>query len=147
MDKLKILVLEDLTADADLINKCLERNGMKYEATIATSKTELIKALAETEFDIVLGDHSSASMEALTITREQDRNIPFILVSGMMAEEEAINIMHKENADDYILIDHMKRLPTAIRQAIKHRLTKLGKELCEAKLLEKSIAGTLFLNS
>jgi len=137
MNKLKILILEDLADITVLIKKCLERNGMEYEITIATSEIELTKALEDIKFDIVLGDHSSASIDALKMARKKDGNIPFILVSGMLSEEEAIKIMQDEGADDYILIDHIKRLPIAIHEAIKNRLIKLEKELCEDKLAEK----------
>ena len=142
MHTLKILFLEDLAADAELIKKYLERNGLKFEATIAASQIELMLVLEEIEFDIVLADHSLSSIEALKMARAKDRNIPFILVGGETSEEESIKIMQKEAADDYVLIDNLKRLPTAIRQAIKHRLTELGKELCESKLLGKNITAT-----
>jgi len=139
MHKLKILLLEDIASDAEFIKKYLQRDGLKFEATIATSKTELIKALEETDFDIVLADHSLTSMDAVIMVREKDRRIPFILIGGTMSEETAIDIVRNEDADDYVLIDHIKRLPTAIRQAMKNKIIKLGKELCESKLLAKDL--------
>jgi CheY-like chemotaxis protein len=146
MSKLKILILEDLVADADLIQKYLIRNKMKFEATIIASKAELMKALEDIQFDIILGDHSSSSIQALKMAREKDKSVPFILVSELISEEEAIRIVQEKGADDYILIDRMKRLPTAIRQAVKNRLVKLGKELCEDKLLEKSMTDAFPIN-
>jgi len=142
MNKLKILLLEDSASDAEFIKKYLVRFGLKFEATIATSIIELIKALDETEFDIVLADHSPASTRAVKIVREKDRTIPFILIGGTMTEETAIESVRNEDADDYVLIDHIKRLPTAIRQAMKNKIIKLGKEICESKLLAKNLTDT-----
>src|SRR5438874_13338908 len=102
MNKLQILLVEDIAADAELIKKYLERSGLEFEATIAASKIELMVALEQKTFDIVLADHSVSSIESLEMAREKDINIPFILVGGYVSEDEAIRIMHTDDADDYI---------------------------------------------
>src|SRR5438105_4514536 len=120
MHKLQILLLEAIASDAELINKYLERSGLEFEATIVTSNIELMVTLEQKAFDIVLADHSQGSVEALKMAREKDASIPFILVGGYVSEDEAIRVMQTEGAEDYILIDHLKRLPIAIEKAIEH---------------------------
>jgi CheY-like chemotaxis protein len=146
MNIVKILLLEDIAANAVIIKKYLDRRKMNFQETIVTSKLELMILLDEKHFDIVLADHSASSIEALKMARKKDKNIPFILVSGAVSEEAAIRIMKVEDADDYILIDHLKRLPTAIRKAIEHGKIKRAKESCEDQLQEKTIT-QLFLKN
>jgi len=146
MEIVKILLLEDIAANAVIIKKYLDRRKLNFQETIVTSKLELMILLDEKHFDIVLADHSASSIEALKMARKKDKNIPFILVSGAVTEEAAIRIMKVEDADDYILIDHLKRLPTAIRKAIEYGKIKRAKESCENQLQEKTIT-QLFLKN
>ena len=137
MQNLKILLFESIAADAELINKYLERSDLVAETTIASNHADLVKALLENTFDIILGDYSLASLEAVRIARAKDKYIPFILVSDVV-EVVAIKLVKNQKADDYISINHLDRLPTAIQQAMKHRETTRAKEACEISLAEKS---------
>ena len=118
---LKILHLEDLPDDAELVARELKKAGIIYETILADSKIEFIDALKEYSPDIILSDHSLPafdSHEALKIVKELGIRVPFILVTATVSEEYAVNIM-KEGASDYILKDRLQRLPNAILRALE----------------------------
>ena len=118
---LKILHLEDLPDDAELVARELRKAGIIYEAIPAGSKIEFINALKKFSPDIILSDHSLPSFdshEALKIVKESGILVPFILVTATVSEEYAVNII-KEGASDYILKDRLQRLPNAILGALE----------------------------
>jgi PAS domain S-box-containing protein len=125
--KLKILHLEDQHSDAELINMALKRGNLYFERLVVDTKVEFIQALKEFDPDIILSDHSLPSFnsyDALDIIHEQGLKIPFILITANVSEEFAVDVI-KRGADDYILKDRIKRLPTAINNSIeKFRLEK-----------------------
>lgn len=119
--KLKILQLEDIPTDAELINRILERSALLYIRLLVDNKADYIKALNEFQPDIVLSDHSLPSfnsVEALSLLKQSDLNIPFILITSTISEEFAVEIM-KAGATDYILKDRTQRLPNAIANALE----------------------------
>ncbi|MEO6452793.1 MAG: response regulator [Ginsengibacter sp.] len=118
--KLKILHLEDLQSDSELITMQLNKANMQFENLVVDTKTEFISALTHFNPDIVLADHSLNSfnsMEALKIVNEGNKNIPFLLVTTAVSEELVDNIM-KEGAKGYILKDNLDSLPDAIKKAL-----------------------------
>lgn len=127
---LKILLLEDNPADAEIIRRLLfkEIKGLDFRYT--KNKNEFLLALDELVPDVILSDNSlpafSAS-QALEIVNARRLNIPFILITGTVSEEFAVGIM-KQGADDYILKDRLTRLPAAIKAALRHRQTENEKK-------------------
>jgi len=124
---LKILHLEDLPADAELVAREIKKSGITGEIVVAANKAAFIKALKEFLPDVILSDHSLPSFdshEALKIVKEMDLRVPFILVTATVSEEYAVNIM-KEGAIDYILKDRLQRLPNAIWSAIEKMETEV----------------------
>ncbi|MDB4902086.1 MAG: domain S-box protein [Mucilaginibacter sp.] len=125
MDRtLKILHIEDIPSDAELVERILKRSGIVFEKLIVDCRKEYINALSQFHPDIILSDHSLPSfnsLEALNILKQTRMNIPFILITATVSEEFAVNVM-KEGASDYILKDRLQRLPSAIINAIgKHQ--------------------------
>ena len=120
---LKILLLEDNPADADLVQLCLHKEKMDCIFHIASDKTGFIDALDHFSPDLILSDHSLPqfnSFDALSAARQRFPNIPFIMVTGTASEEFATHII-KQGADDYILKDRMARLPAAIKASLLQR--------------------------
>jgi PAS domain S-box-containing protein len=122
---LKILILEDSRDDADLIERELNRAGVKYKSSIVNKKDEYEIALKEFRPDVILSDHSLPqfnSIEALKLYKEcqnkHNLSAPFILITGAVSEEFAVQCI-KAGADDYILKDRLKRLPAAIESALE----------------------------
>ena len=94
--ELKLLLLEDNPDDAALIQKLLHRSGLKFNAVVASDEKEFLKAVGENVFDAVLADNALpqySSMEALRIIRKKDSGTAFILVTGTVSEEFAVNII------------------------------------------------------
>lgn len=120
---LKILLLEDSKADAEMIQRLLDNEKMNCEFCLVMNKSAFVKALDSFSPDIILSDHALPqfnSSKALEIARQKYPQLPFILVTGAASEEFAANII-KLGADDYILKDRIARLPAAIKTAMKQR--------------------------
>lgn len=128
--KLKILILEDSRDDVDLIERELQRGGIEFIATVVQKKAEYEKALEEFRPDVILCDHSLPqfnSIEAMQVwkafQKEKKLFIPFILVTGSVSEEFAVQSI-KAGADDYILKDRLKRLPSSVKSALARAKTE-----------------------
>ncbi len=131
--KLKILLLEDSLADAELIRRFLEKTIIHCEFRHVIDRENFIEALDDFRPGLILSDNSMpmfSAGEALTITRLSNRYIPFIMVTGTASEEFAASII-KQGADDYIIKDRMSRLPAAIDAALKQR--RAEKEISDYK--------------
>jgi len=131
MSKLKILCLEDDDIDFEIINIELTKSGMEINTKMVDTRASFLNELDSFQPDVILSDHSLPqfnSIEALSICRTKQPHIPFILVTGAVSDEFAVNCM-KQGADDYVLKSNLGRLASAIRKALKHKSTE------EAKLL------------
>src|SRR5689334_5457166 len=126
---LRILVLEDMEDDLEIIEYMLEKAGMNFETHRVDTKEQFISALHTYRADVILSDHflpTFNSTEALAITRQFGFRIPFILVTGAISEEFAVNTL-KQGADDYILKSNLTRLPSAIVNAVRQREAEAAK--------------------
>ncbi len=134
--KIKILHLEDMASDAELIDYELRKAKIEFEKRLVDTKEEYEHMLSDFNPDIILSDHSLPSFNsfhALEILKEKGLDIPFILVTATVSEEFAVDIM-KRGAADYILKDRMQRLPSAVTNSIeKHRLELEKKEIEKQK--------------
>ncbi len=143
MNKLNLLILEDMMTDAELIILTLQRSGMDFGYTITDDSESFIKAIDQQRFDAILADNSLpqfSGVEALRIINERKLLTPFILVTGSISEEYAVSIM-KEGACDYILKDRLQRLPNAVLSAIH----KYHIESERKKFLDEVIANEALL--
>jgi signal transduction histidine kinase len=128
---LKILVLEDMEDDLELIEYVLTEAKLKFTAKRVDSREQFVSALKKDHVDVILSDHSLPqfnSDEALTLYRESGLKIPFILVTGAVSDEFAVNSL-KQGADDYVLKSNLTRLPAAIVNAVKQREAEAEKVL------------------
>src|SRR5258705_11980900 len=121
---LKILILEDTLDDVELITRELRRGGIVFTYSVVNEEHDFVRALHEMNPDVILSYHSLPtfnSIEALKIyqeyRRETDTIVPFILITGTVSEEFAVQSI-KSGADDYILKDRLKRLPASIQSAL-----------------------------
>ncbi|HMK27282.1 MAG TPA: PAS domain S-box protein [Chitinophagaceae bacterium] len=131
---LKILHLEDLASDAELVARSLKKGGIEGEIFVVSDKTGFMNALNTFSPDIIISDHSLPSLdshEALEIIKEMGIRVPVILVTATVSEEYAASMI-KDGASDYILKDRLQRLPNAVKAAIeKHKLESEQKEATE----------------
>jgi signal transduction histidine kinase/DNA-binding response OmpR family regulator len=126
---LKILILEDTAEDADLVQRLLKKESLNCTFSVAKDKSMYLKALDEFQPHVILSDGSLpefGAMEALSIIKQRSLHVPFILVTGNVSEEFAVNVI-KAGADDYILKDRLARLPAAIAGAVKQKRTEAEK--------------------
>lgn len=120
---IRILILEDSSADAKLLLRCLEKDGLDFEYRLVDTREEFIASLKEYKPEIILSDHqlgSFNSREALDLSRRYLKDIPFILVTGTVSEEFAVSIL-KQGATDYILKGNLSRLTVAIKSALAQK--------------------------
>ncbi|MEJ8542439.1 histidine kinase dimerization/phosphoacceptor domain -containing protein [Methanothermobacter wolfeii] len=118
-DRVKVLILEDVPIDAELIVRELKRDGIEFDHVTADDEDSFRRALDEFKPDIVLADHSLPSFDgvsALKIVKEKN-DIPFIFVSGKIGEEFAVEML-KAGATDYVLKSNLSKLPLAVRRAL-----------------------------
>jgi two-component system sensor histidine kinase UhpB len=135
---LKLLQLEDDPFDAELIGKFLRRAGLEFTTTVVSDKPEFLAALRSAAFDVILADNSLPqfnSIDALKLLQKEAVDPAFILVTGTVSEEFAVDIIHK-GADDYILKNNLTRLPSAITQAIENKKMQKEKLNAEAGLIK-----------
>ena len=133
---LRVLILEDRAEDAELAAHELRRAGFEPDWQRVQTEVDFLAAL-ESRPEIILSDHNMPqfnSRRALKILNEQRLQIPLILVSGTIGEEDAVDIM-KLGAVDYILKDRRARLGEAVRRALEEK--KLQEEKQQAEQLLK----------
>jgi len=137
MDRtLKILHLEDLAADAEMVDRILRKAKFDFQKKVVVDKPEFIRALHEFQPDIILSDHSLPafnSLEALRITKEEGISAPLILVTATVSEEYAVNVI-REGASDYILKDRLERLPNAVQNALDKLLMEKARKMADEAL-------------
>lgn len=135
---LKILFLEDLPGDIELAERALRKGKVNFVSFRAETEYEFKRILDLNEPDLVISDYSLPSydgMSALKFVIGQNKLIPFILLTGSMNEETAVECM-KAGADDYVIKEHISRLPFAVIDALKKRkIQKKNKEI-ESTLID-----------
>lgn len=137
-DELRILQLEDEPADAEIALRELTRAGLSFSAFRVDARESFVSALRQFNPDVILADYYLPSFDgptALVIAREHLPDVPFIFVSGAMGEECAIESLHR-GAADYVLKDHLGKLPLAVTRALEEAKERSCRRRAEAGLAE-----------
>ena len=116
---IRLLHLEDSEPDHVLALAYLERDGQVVHSRRVETRAEFAAALVE-PWDAVLSDYNLpgfTGLEALQMLRESGLPLPFILVSGLIGEDTAVEAM-RNGASDYLLKDNLSRLAPALENAI-----------------------------
>ncbi|MCE5296336.1 MAG: DUF835 domain-containing protein [Euryarchaeota archaeon] len=122
----KVLLVEDSEVDALLLIHELKKSGLNPVAKRVASEKELRDELSQDVFDIVISDYilpQFNGMEALSVVRELNPELPFILVSGKIGEEQAAEAI-RNGANDYLMKANLIRLGVAVRRAMEEALIK-----------------------
>lgn len=133
---LRLLLLEDSADDAELIQHVLKRAGLQFDADVVSDENEFLSALDNSNYDAVLADNALpqySSLQALNLIKKRNPYTAFILVTGTVSEEFAVDIMQR-GADDYILKSNLARLASAIKKAIESRKMQKEKFLSEVAM-------------
>ncbi|ETA69202.1 PAS domain S-box [Methanolobus tindarius DSM 2278] len=128
---LKILFVEDVPEDLELAKRKIKSSGLEFESFLAEKEDEFLKGLYEFKPDIIISDYMLPEfdgMRALELALTYNINIPFIILTGSMNEEIAVEAM-KAGATDYILKERISRLPFAIREAIDVKKALVEKKI------------------
>ena len=134
---LRILHLEDDPGDALLIREYLRVSGTEAEITVAATP-ERFQELVSQGFDLILADHHVprlSGLEALSRARAVDPQIPFIIVTGALGDERAVELL-KSGATDFVLKDRLARLNSAIERAMQEREGRRLHEEIQARLTQ-----------
>ena len=134
---IRVLILEDVPVDAELMLHELRRAGFAPEWVRVDTETDYLARLDES-LDVILADYRLPQFDALGALyhlKEAGLDIPFIIVSGAISEEAAVASM-KEGAADYLLKDRMARLGQAVARAIEEKERRAEKERAERALRE-----------
>jgi signal transduction histidine kinase len=137
--KLRVLVVEDNAADAELILRKLERSGFKVAGEVVQTAEEFTQKVKDKSPDIVLADYNLGQwrgMEALEIMRREDLDIPLIVVSGSLGDVMAVECI-KQGATDYVLKDSLTRLPESVRRALREKKLRQERKHAEEELAKK----------
>ncbi|AKU97051.1 Sensory box histidine kinase/response regulator [Labilithrix luteola] len=120
---LRVLLVEDSEADAELVVQELSRAGFEVEAERVMTRANLERALERT-WDVIVSDYSLPDMDApavLDAVRRRGEDVPFVLVSGELGEELAAHAM-KLGAHDCLTKRNLRRLgPVVVRELAEHR--------------------------
>ena len=116
-------MLEDAESDAQLEELEMRKAGIAFQSRRVRTKEEFLREVREFAPDAIIADYSLPQFDALAalhLLKEIKCNIPFILVTGTQSEMVAVACM-KEGADDYILKSSLRRLPSALLNAVKKK--------------------------
>ena len=121
-EPIRILFVEDLPSDIEIAERTLKKSGMSFASDHVETETALIEAFRANKPDIIISDYSMPvfdGMTALLLAKKLDPYIPFIILTGSMGEDTAVACM-KAGANDYVIKEHLSRLPFAIQEALEH---------------------------
>ncbi len=134
--RLALLILEDNSADAELEAAVLEEAGYTCRCDRVQGRDEFVACLQTGTYDLILADYSLPAFDglsALKLVRAQGLDIPFILVSGTVGEEIAIESL-KAGATDYVLKPRLNRLTPVVQRALVERDEHRQRQQAEAAL-------------
>ena len=121
--KLRVLLVEDNAADGELMLHALEKAGFDSESDVVQTPEEFTDRIRRNKYEIVLADYRLPGwngMETVTLLQQEGLDIPVVLVSGALGELKAVECI-KQGAADYVLKDHLARLPQSVRRAIEEK--------------------------
>ncbi len=137
----RILLVEDSTADAELFRRTLDRAEIPSIILRTDTRDAYLQALEEFEPDLIASDFSMPhfdGMAALDLARARRAHLPFIFVSGTIGEDAAIRAL-THGASDYILKGNLKRLPAAVTRVVREAADRIAQHETERTLREVNL--------
>jgi len=147
--ELKILLIEDSPHDAELTLLSLEASGIEVDSTLVHNHRGAAQALSEQAFDAVLCDFllpGSSGADVLKISRELAPETPFIFLSGIFGEQQAVEMM-RLGAVDYVLKQNLKMLPKAVKRAVSEVRERAQRRAAETALQEVEVRARLAIEA
>ncbi|MGA2030523.1 MAG: response regulator, partial [Verrucomicrobiota bacterium] len=134
---LNILLVEDSADDAALVIAELRKNGFDFKWKRVETEVDY-RANLNLEINVILSDFSLpqfSTMRALGLLQESKLDIPFIVVSGTIGEERAVESM-KAGATDYVLKEKLNRLGPVVKRALNENRERAKRKQLEAQFIE-----------
>ena len=133
---LRVLLVEDNPRDAKLVIAVLKRSGYCLTIDTVTSLASFQEQLERSDREVILADYNLrdwTALEALQALKNSGRDIPFIVVTGTLGDEAAVEVIQR-GASDYVLKDRLARLPTAIQRALEEKTLREERKESEKAL-------------
>ncbi|MCF8234749.1 MAG: response regulator [Bacteroidales bacterium] len=140
--QLKLLILEDLKADVELICRELRKAGFNFDFHSVDNKIDYLEAIKSESPDLVISDYGLPQYDGISAISDLQKinpDLPIIIVTGSLDEETAAQTI-KSGAWDYVVKERLYRLPPAIEQALKRKEETDKKRRTEEKLRETESA-------
>ncbi len=121
--ELRILIVEDLPSDVELAERELRTVLAEHTLHVVDNERDYFDALTSFAPDLIISDYMLPAFDGLTalqIARERLNFVPFVILTGSMNEDTAVECM-KAGADDYVIKEHMKRLGPAVLSALNKK--------------------------
>jgi len=136
---LQLLLVEDNTADAELVLATLRTDGFQVTSDMAQTAEEFTSRIRTTSYDLILADYNLPQWkgtEALDILCRENLDVPLIVVTGYLGEENGVEYI-KQGAADCVLKDRLARLPTSVRRALEEKRLRGLRRQSEEALAQK----------
>jgi CheY-like chemotaxis protein len=120
---LRVLLVEDSIADAELSLQALRQHGYNVSADVVRNAEDFTERLSKATYDVILSDYALPAwngLDALDQLNKLAQDIPFILVTGALDDATVAKIIDL-GADDYVLKDGLNRLPLAVRRVLREK--------------------------
>jgi len=133
---LRVLIVEDSEDDAELLLIELRRAGYDPQFRMVQTRDDMVAALDEQEWDIVVSDYNMphfSALGALGVMHDRNLDLPFIILSGAIGEETAVAAM-KAGAHDYVMKGHVARLLPAIERELREAGERAARRQAERAL-------------
>ncbi|MDX9821243.1 MAG: PAS domain S-box protein [Syntrophales bacterium] len=140
-EPLRVLVLEDNPHDAEIIQFELQEAGVVTAAKVVTNEKDYIQELRTFSPGIILSDYDLPRYNgvlALAEAKKQCPDVPFILVTGAVTEDRAIEIL-TSGAKDFVMKNRLAKLAPAVRRAVAEAEEHKARREAEKKILEASL--------
>ncbi len=135
---IKVLVVEDSRDDAELLLHALKKADYQPTYALVQNASAMKSQLEKQSWDLVISDYvipGFGGMAALNVLRESELDIPFIILSGKIGEDVAVEAL-QAGANDYLLKDRLTRLGPAIDRALKEASQRRKRRQAEQALRE-----------
>ena len=147
---LQILMVEHSRPDAELCLQVLKKAGFQVRVNLVQTPEEFVERLGSSDYDIVLADYRLpqwTGIEALALLKQSGKDIPFLLVTGTLGEEAAVECI-KQGVTEYVLKDRLARLPVAVNRALEEKALREARARAEQALrLSEASFRLLFANN
>jgi signal transduction histidine kinase len=134
---LRVLIVEDNPDDADLVILELRRGGYEPEFLRVQTADKMRAALAERMWDLIVSDYSMPSFsapEAFALMRNLNVDLPFVVVSGTVGEEVAVEAM-RAGVHDFLLKGNLKRFVAAIERELREASVRAERRKIQEQLM------------